>query len=164
MRKKIVAGNWKMNKTVQEGIALVNELNEVLAANKPNCAVVIGTPFTHITEVVKTANKAIISVAAQNCANKESGAYTGEISAAMIKSTGAEYVIIGHSERRAYYGEDNAILLRKTKLALENGATRYRESEDHGWMYYDSFADLDGHQWEIAWMDETYNFDDLKKE
>ena len=123
MRKNIVAGNWKMNKTVQEGIALVKELNEVLAANKPNCTVIIGTPFTHITEAVKTANKAVISVAAQNCANKESGAYTGEISAAMIKSTGAEYVILGHSERRQYYGETNQTLVEKTDLALAHALT-----------------------------------------
>ncbi len=123
MRKNSVAGNWKMNKTVQEGIALVKELNEVLAANKPNCTVTIGTPFTHITEAVKTANKAVISVAAQNCANKESGAYTGEISAAMIKSTGAEYVILGHSERRQYYGETNQTLVEKTDLALAHGLT-----------------------------------------
>ncbi len=123
MRKNIVAGNWKMNKTLQEGVALVNELNAVLEANKPNCAVVIGVPFTHITEAVKTANKAIIGVAAQNCANKESGAYTGEISASMVKSTGAEYVILGHSERRQYYGETNKTLVEKTDLALANGLT-----------------------------------------
>lgn len=123
MRKNIVAGNWKMNKTLQEGVALVNELNAVLSANKPNCTVVIGTPFIHITEAVKTANKELIGVAAQNCANKESGAYTGEISAAMIKSTGAEFVILGHSERRQYYGETNKTLVEKTDLALANGLT-----------------------------------------
>ncbi len=122
MRKKIVAGNWKMNKTVQEGVALITELNAILSANKPNCQVVVGTPFTHITEVVKTAIP-VIGVAAQNCANKESGAYTGEISASMIKSTGANYVILGHSERRQYYGETNQLLVEKTDLALANGLT-----------------------------------------
>jgi triosephosphate isomerase len=123
MRKNIVAGNWKMNKTLQEGLELANELNAVLKGAKPNCDVVIGTPFIHLTSVVNSIDTNKIGVAAQNCADKESGAYTGEISAAMVKSTGAQYVILGHSERRAYYGETAAILKTKVELALKNDLT-----------------------------------------
>jgi triosephosphate isomerase len=123
MRQNIVAGNWKMNKTLQEGVELATELNNILAAKTPNCKVVVGVPATHITEVVKTVDAAKISVAAQNCADKESGAYTGETSASMVKSTGAECVILGHSERREYYGETNEILKEKTDLALANDLT-----------------------------------------
>ncbi|MBO4443664.1 MAG: triose-phosphate isomerase [Bacteroidaceae bacterium] len=121
MRKKIVAGNWKMNKTLQEGIELAKELNEVLSADKPHCDVVICTPFIHLASVVPVVNKDIIGVGAENCADKASGAYTGEVSAAMVASTGAQYVILGHSERRAYYHETVAILEEKVKLALANG-------------------------------------------
>src|SRR5690554_5170945 len=120
MRKNIVAGNWKMNLTLQEGIALAKDVNSRVSAISPKCEIVLGTPFTHITEVVKTVDAPKISVAAQNCANKVSGAYTGEVSAAMVKSTGANWVILGHSERRAYYGETAAILKEKTDLALAN--------------------------------------------
>ena len=105
MRKNIVAGNWKMNKNLQEGIALAKELNEALAADKPNCDVVICTPFIHLASVTPIVDKAVIGVGAENCADKVSGAYTGEVSAEMVASTGAEYVILGHSERRAYYHE-----------------------------------------------------------
>ena len=101
MRKNIVAGNWKMNKNLQEGIALAKELNEALAADKPNCDVVICTPFIHLASVTPIVDKAVIGVGAENCADKVSGAYTGEVSAEMVASTGAEYVILGHSERRA---------------------------------------------------------------
>ncbi len=123
MRQNIVAGNWKMNKTLQEGVELASELNSILAGKTPNCKVVVGVPATHITEVVKTVDTEKILVSAQNCADKESGAYTGEISAAMVKSTGAACVILGHSERREYYGETNEILKEKTNLALANGLT-----------------------------------------
>ncbi len=121
--KNIVAGNWKMNKTLQEGIALAKELNEVLANEKPNCDVIICTPFIHLASVTPLVDPAKIGVGAENCADKESGAYTGEVSAAMVASTGAKYVILGHSERRAYYGETVAILEEKVKLALANGLT-----------------------------------------
>ena len=123
MRKNIVAGNWKMNKTLQEGIALAKELNEALANEKPNCDVIICTPFIHLASVTPLVDAAKIGVGAENCADKESGAYTGEVSAAMVASTGAKYVILGHSERRAYYGETVAILEEKVKLALANGLT-----------------------------------------
>lgn len=123
MRQKVVAGNWKMNNTLTEGIELAKAVNAILEKNAPKCKVVLGTPFIHITEAVKAVNKNLIGIAAQNCADKASGAYTGEVSAAMVKSTGAEYVILGHSERRTYYGETDAILKEKTDLALANGLT-----------------------------------------
>ncbi|MBR4434089.1 MAG: triose-phosphate isomerase [Bacteroidaceae bacterium] len=123
MRKNIVAGNWKMNKTLQEGIELAKELNTVLAADKPKCDVVICTPFIHLASVVPVVDKAVIGVGAENCADKASGAYTGEVSAAMVASTGAQYVILGHSERRAYYHETPEILKEKVGLALANGLT-----------------------------------------
>jgi len=123
MRKNIVAGNWKMNKTLQEGLNLATELNAALADAKLNCDVVIGTPYIHLASVADAIDTKIIGVAAQNCADKESGAYTGEISAAMVKSTGADYVILGHSERREYYGETSEKLNSKVALALANGLT-----------------------------------------
>ena len=123
MRKNIVAGNWKMNKNLQEGIALAKELNEALTADKPNCDVVICTPFIHLASVTPIVDEAIIGVGAENCADKVSGAYTGEVSAEMVASTGAKYVILGHSERRSYYGETVEILEEKVKLALANNLT-----------------------------------------
>jgi triosephosphate isomerase len=123
MRKNIVAGNWKMNKTLQEGLALATELNTALANVKPNCDVIIGTPAIHLASVAAAIDTTKIAVAAQNCADKASGAYTGEISASMVKSTGAEYVILGHSERREYYGETSATLNSKVELALANDLT-----------------------------------------
>ena len=112
-----------MNTTLQEGIALAKELNEALANVTPNCDVVVCTPFTHLTSVVNTVDTKKIGVGAENCADKAAGAYTGEVSASMVASTGAKYVIIGHSERRAYYHETNDILKEKTLLALANGLT-----------------------------------------
>ncbi len=120
MRKNIVAGNWKMNKTLQEGVALATELKSVLAGQKPNCDVIIGTPFIHLATVSELVKGTVIKVAAQNCADKESGAFTGEVSASMVKSTGVDTVILGHSERRAYYGETYPILKEKVLLALKN--------------------------------------------
>ena len=115
----MVAGNWKMNKNLQEGVALATQLkNDV---KNPKCAVVIGTPFIHLATVAELLKGSCIKVAAENCADKEKGAFTGEVSAEMVKSTGAEYCILGHSERRAYYHEDYAILQEKVKLALANG-------------------------------------------
>ena len=121
MAKKIVAGNWKMNKNLQEGIELAQGLNEALAADKPNCDVVICTPFIHLAKVSEIIDHNVIGLGAENCADKASGAYTGEVSAEMVKSTGAEYVILGHSERREYYNETPEILKEKVELALANG-------------------------------------------
>ena len=121
MRKNIVAGNWKMNKTLQEGVALATELKEILKNENPNCEVIIGTPFIHLATVAEVIKGSVIKLSAENCADKESGAYTGEVSAAMVKSTGAEYCILGHSERRQYYHETYDILKEKVLLALANG-------------------------------------------
>ncbi|MBQ8056576.1 MAG: triose-phosphate isomerase [Paludibacteraceae bacterium] len=123
MRKKIVAGNWKMNKNLQEGIELAAGLKKALEGQKPNCDVIIGTPFIHLASVAEVVKGSVIKVSAENCADKESGAYTGEVSAAMVQSTGAQYVILGHSERRGYYNETSAILNDKVALALKNGLT-----------------------------------------
>ena len=121
MRKKIVAGNWKMNLNLQEGVALAKELNEALKAEKPNCDVVICTPFIHLASVAQVLEGSVIGLGAENCADKEKGAFTGEVSAEMVKSTGAQYVILGHSERREYYKETPEILKEKVLLALKNG-------------------------------------------
>lgn len=121
MRKKIVAGNWKCNTTLQEGVALAKEVNSIVKTS--DVQVILGTPFIHLTEVVKLVDNKAIAVAAQNCAAEPKGAFTGEVSAAMVKSTGAQYVILGHSERRGYYGETSEILNKKLVLALENGLT-----------------------------------------
>ncbi|MFR9165805.1 MAG: triose-phosphate isomerase [Dysgonomonas sp.] len=124
MRKNIVAGNWKMNKNLQEGLAFVDELLMALDnRDKINCEVIVGTPFIHLASVVSAIKDKRVGVAAQNCADKASGAYTGEVSAAMIASTGAKYVILGHSERRTYYGETDEKLKEKVILALANGLT-----------------------------------------
>ena len=120
MRKKIVAGNWKMNMNLQDGIALAKELNETLKADKPNCGVVICTPFIHLASIAQFLDQDIIGLGAENCADKEKGAFTGEVSAEMIKSTGAQYVILGHSERREYYKETPEILKEKVLLAQKN--------------------------------------------
>ena len=121
MRKKIVAGNWKMNMNLQDGVALAKELNNVFTAEKPNCDVVICTPFIHLASVAQVLDGSIIGLGAENCADKEKGAYTGEVSAEMVKSTGAQYVILGHSERRQFYNETAEQLKEKTLLALKNG-------------------------------------------
>ena len=121
MRKKIVAGNWKMNKNLQEGVALAKEINDFLVADKPNCGVVICTPFIHLAKVADMLDQKVVALGAEDCADRERGAYTGEVSAEMVKSTGAQYVILGHSERRQYYHETAAILKEKVDLALANG-------------------------------------------
>ena len=123
MRKNIVAGNWKMNTTLQEGVALAKDVNAALATVTPKCDVIIATPFIHLASVVAAVDSSKLGVGAENCADKESGAYTGEVSAKMVASTGAKYVILGHSERRAYYHETPEILKEKTVLALAYGLT-----------------------------------------
>ena len=124
MRQKIVAGNWKCNTNLQEGIELAKAVDTIVASEgADDVVVVLGTPFTHITKVVENVNTERIGVAAQNCAAEAKGAYTGEVSAEMVKSTGANYVILGHSERREYYGETSETLNKKLALSLENGLT-----------------------------------------
>ncbi len=120
MRRKIVAGNWKMNTTPVEGIEL---LKEVAAKRSQACSCidfVVAPPFTHLSEAVKVSRGTGIAVSAQNCAAEAKGAYTGEVSAQMIASLGVEYVILGHSERREYYGETSATLNKKMEQAYAN--------------------------------------------
>lgn len=121
MRKNIVAGNWKMNTTLQEGVELANDVNNLLKDKKHNCDVIVCVPFTHLTSVHGVIDAEVLGLGAENCSEHAKGAYTGEVSASMVKSTGAQYVILGHSERRQYFGENNELLLAKTRIALENG-------------------------------------------
>ena len=123
MRKNIVAGNWKMNTTLDEGVELADQVNNLLQGKEKNCDVVVCVPFTHLTSVNAVIDQDLIGLGAENCSEHEKGAYTGEVSAAMVKSTGASHVILGHSERRQYFGENNEQLLAKTKQALANGLT-----------------------------------------
>ena len=123
MRKNIVAGNWKMNTVLEEGVELAANVNDALKGNKHNCDVVICVPATHLVPVNGVIDHETLGLGAENCSEHEAGAYTGEISAAMIASTGASYCIIGHSERRQYFGETDAQLIAKTRLALDNGLT-----------------------------------------
>jgi len=110
-----------MNMNLQDGVELAKQINEALAADKPNCGVIICTPFIHLASVAQVLNQDVVALGAENCADKEKGAYTGEVSAEMVKSTGAQYVILGHSERRQYYHETPEILKEKVQLALKNG-------------------------------------------
>ena len=123
MRKNIVAGNWKMNTTLPEGLQLAKDVNEELKGIEPKCDVVIAVPFTHLASVNEVIDKSKLGLGAENCADHTSGAYTGEVSAPMVASTGANYVILGHSERRQYYGETSEILKEKVVLALANNLT-----------------------------------------
>ena len=121
MRKKIVAGNWKMNTTVPEGVELAKAVVAASAEVPAEVGLIIATPATHLCPVAEVVKGTRVELSAENCADKEKGAYTGEISAAMVASTGAQWTILGHSERRQYYGETDAKLVEKTRLALANG-------------------------------------------
>lgn len=123
MRKKIVAGNWKMNMTFEEGQTLTSEiLNMFKDENISNVIAILNPPFPHIFPVKKMiADTKGVYLGAQNCSDKESGAFTGEVSAKILASFGVQYVIIGHSERREYFGESNELLGVKVKEALANG-------------------------------------------
>lgn len=123
MRKNIVAGNWKMNTTLPEGVKLAKDVNEALKSVTPKCDVIIAVPFTHLASVNEVIDNTKLGLGAENCADHTSGAYTGEVSAPMVASTGATYVILGHSERRQYYGETSEILKEKVGLALANNLT-----------------------------------------
>ncbi len=121
MRKKIVAGNWKMNMDMNEGVALAIAINnQFIATPLKDKEVILCTPFIHLNTVCSVIKASGVSVGAQNCNDHKSGAYTGEVSASMIRSTGAASVIIGHSERRTYYGEGDSLLASKTAEALRN--------------------------------------------
>jgi triosephosphate isomerase len=124
MRKKIVAGNWKMNKTLAEATSLAAEVLTLMNAEvKNNAEVVLCTPFPYLLKVKEQLGSSKIAIGAQNCSEHESGAYTGETSAAMLKSMQIPYVIVGHSERRQYFGENGALLAKKVDKALANGLT-----------------------------------------
>lgn len=120
MRKKIVAGNWKMNTTPVEGVELLKGVIAQKGEASADVNFIVGAPFTHLSEVVKISRGTGVAVAAQNCAAEAKGAYTGEVSAQMIASLGVEYVILGHSERREYYGETSEVLNKKMARAYEN--------------------------------------------
>jgi triosephosphate isomerase len=122
MRKQIAAANWKMNLTVQQADALMNELFTTAHDLKDNQEAVFGVPFPYLINIKsKLSGKKNVFVAAQNCYDKKSGAYTGETSAEMLKSIAVDYVILGHSERREYFHETNEMLAAKINICLENG-------------------------------------------
>jgi triosephosphate isomerase len=120
MRKQIVAGNWKMNTNLQEAVELGKQINEKLSTSESEKGVAIAPPFTHLTAIKEVIDTEQICLMAQNCSSESSGAYTGEISAAMLKSVGVKSVIIGHSERRSYYGDTDEILAKKLDRVYEN--------------------------------------------
>ncbi len=119
-RKTIIAGNWKMNKTPTEAKALINELKPLVAKAKW-CEIVLCVPFVDLAVAVRALRDSRIAVGAQNMHHEESGAYTGEVSASMLRDLGVKYVILGHSERRAYCGETDSLIAKKTALALAHG-------------------------------------------
>jgi triosephosphate isomerase len=122
MARKIVAGNWKMNLNLAEGAALVKAANDYLNANPvKHIDVIVAPPAHQLVQTVKLATNTKLSTVAQNMAAHENGAYTGEISASMLVDAGVELVIVGHSERREIFGEDDALLEQKLHKALEHG-------------------------------------------
>ncbi len=142
MRKKIVAGNWKMNTLPAQGVELAAE---VAAKKSEVCDCVefiVCPPFTHLSQVIETLKDSAVAVGAQNCAAESKGAYTGEVSAEMLASMGCKYVILGHSERREYYGETSETLNKKMVQAYANGLTpiycvgEVKEERENG-TYFD---------------------------
>lgn len=122
MRKNIVAGNWKMNKTIEEGVQLVKEIKSLISEKQiSSVQLIINPPFTHLSVLKNEIANSGIKIGAQNCSYESSGAYTGEVSVGMLKSIDIDYVIIGHSERRAYFNETDEILLKKLYLVLDSG-------------------------------------------
>ncbi len=121
MRKQIVAGNWKMNKNIQESVQLADEIaNKVKDLPLKNTRVIVAPTFINLSEVVNVTKDSAVEVAAQNMHQAKSGAFTGEISAEMLTALGLEVVILGHSERREYFGETDVLLAEKVNTALEN--------------------------------------------
>ena len=121
MRKNIVAGNWKMNTTVPEGIELAKAVVARSAEVPAEVKLIVATPFTHLYPVAEVVKGTVVGLSAENCADHAKGAYTGEISVDMLKAVGCQWTILGHSERRQYYGETDEKLVEKTKLALGAG-------------------------------------------
>ncbi|MGL5124388.1 MAG: triose-phosphate isomerase [Fusobacteriaceae bacterium] len=122
MRRKVVAGNWKMNKTNKEGVETIKELVS-LTKEYTNVDVVIGAPTIMLSDLAAVAAGTNVKIAAQNIYPKDSGAFTGETSPAMLKAIGVEYVILGHSERREYFAESDEFINAKVKAALAHGIT-----------------------------------------
>jgi len=121
MRQKIVAGNWKMNNSLNEGIKLTSEVVNMVQDELTNgVQVILGCPFIHLASVQKLTNGTKVALSAQNVHQEEKGAYTGEVSATMLKSVPVQYVIIGHSERREYFQEDNELLAKKVDTLLKH--------------------------------------------
>lgn len=118
MRRKVIAGNWKMNNDLQQSISLIDELKHKLENKSLNCDVIICPPFTSLSEAKKLVEGSVIKLGAQNMFYEDSGAYTGEVSAPMLKSVGCEYVILGHSERRTIFGEKDEMINKKIRKAL----------------------------------------------
>lgn len=125
MRQKIVAGNWKMNKTLEEANILASEVVGMVSDEvRGNAKVIFCVPFPYLLPIKNIiGSNSRITVGAQNCSEHESGAYTGEVSAPMLKSMNVPYVILGHSERRQYFGEDGKLLAKKVDVALKHSLT-----------------------------------------
>ncbi len=135
-RKAVIAGNWKMNKTPAEATALINEIKPLV--ENADCEVIVGVPFVDIAAAVEAVKGSKIGVAAQNCHWAKSGAFTGEVSAAMLREIGVQYVILGHSERRTYFGDTDVTVQQRTRAALDEGLSvilcvgEYLEQREQG--------------------------------
>jgi triosephosphate isomerase (TIM) len=121
MRRKVIAGNWKMNNDLKETQNLISKLSSMLSKGEENCDVIVCPPFTSLSEAHSLVKDTKIKLGAQNMYFETSGAFTGEISASMLKSVGCEYVILGHSERRNIFGETDELINNKIKKALASG-------------------------------------------
>jgi triosephosphate isomerase len=121
MRRKVIAGNWKMNNDLSESQNLISHLVSSLSNEKVNCDVIVCPPFTSLSEASSLLKNSVIKLGAQNMYFEESGAFTGEVSASMLKSAGCQYVILGHSERRTIFGETDQVINKKIKKALQSG-------------------------------------------